>query len=220
VSSGSTSRHGTGWLRCLRLLAVLARTVIAAAATPATVALADTGGSLSETIHVSQSVRSISVETSDGTTAVDMCSTATPLTFPNGRCSSSDPIAVTNGPVGGEIDVQGASAAPTDGGTGWQLCGGAGGPSCSGPASTPGLPAFQGSPDLAGQDQYQEITSDEGGQSPSLSDSPQCDTAFYQQDCAASAGQSIDENVTFIGPTASSDPSSTFTSWVTWTAVP
>ena len=184
-------------------------------------AAADSGGSVNETIYVTQPVRSVSVATGSGGSAIDLCSESQPLTFPNAFCSGSDYVQVTNGPVAGEIDIQGDDAVPSDGMTDWQLCGGPGGPSCSGPGAGEKPEAPLGmSANYPGQDQYQEETETEGGDSPALTNSAQCDTAFYQMDCQAWAGQSIPEQIVMVGPTASTSPSETFTSYITWTAVP
>lgn len=202
------------------------RLAIAAIAAVATLApfsagpaLANVGGSVSEMIYVAPQTRSVTVSPA----SIDMCSSVSPLTFPNGSCGSPG-ITVTNGPVGGEIDVQSAPAVPSevasDPGTSppdWTLCGTSEAP-CTG-ASDPS----EYSPYYPGQDQYEEWTDTEGTRGPYFTSSAQCDTAFGfypNTTCIASPEQSVVEFVAMTGPSASTDTSSTFTSSVTWTAVP
>jgi len=183
-------------------------------------ALADSGSSLGETIYVTPPVRSISVATPSGGTSIDICSAASPLSFPNGECGVPNAVDVTNGPVAGHIYVQGADAVPSDNGTSWQLCGGAGGLTCTGPAPSPDQETFGGSPSFPGQDQYQQQTETEAGDTP-LTNAAQCNIGYYQGACAATAAQSITEAIAVIGPSVSSDTTATtFTSSVTWMATP
>jgi len=210
------------WLcQTRRGVAGLAALVCVVALVPVEAAFGDSGGSVNETIYVSQPLRSVSVATGSGEAGVEICSNSQPVTFPNDHCPASDYVTVTNGPVAGAIDVQGADAVPSDGGTHWQLCGGPGGTDCSGAANDGVSEApLGGSANYPGQDQYQEETEDEGGDSPALTNNPQCDTAYYGMNCQASAGQAISESIVFLGPSASTDPSGTFTSSIMWTAVP
>jgi hypothetical protein len=186
-----------------RRLALAGLAALAVAAVPVGSALAATSGSVSETITVA--VRSVTVSPS----SASLCSSASPLTFPNGRCQTSN-ITITNGSAAGHIDVNGADAIPADSGTHWTLCAGTVAPTCSGGGN-------------AGQDQYRENTFNNSNTSirPDLTNTPQCDTSFAPGSaCAAAAGQSTKEFIAMTGPSASTDTSSTFTSSVTWTAVP
>jgi hypothetical protein len=158
------------------------------------------GNVLTETIDVG--VRSVSISP----TEITICSQA-PLTFPNGICRA-DGITVTNGQVGGHIDVNGGDAVPSDAGTGWTLCTAIVGGTCTGSSSEPG------------QDEYSQYTTATTGAGPAMTISPQCDTAFDGTDCSAGPGQTKTEDIVLTGPSAVTDTSSTFTTSVTWTAVP
>jgi hypothetical protein len=56
-------------------------------------------------------------------------STPSSLGFPWARCTTG-PVVVTNGDASAGIAVSGSTAVPSDGGTAWTLCGGAGNPAC------------------------------------------------------------------------------------------
>jgi hypothetical protein len=201
--------------------------VVAAAASAFAIAVAtalpasaDSSGSSTATVNIA--VRSITV--SPGTTTFDTCvnntdqSTGSALTFPNGICqtSSANQVTITNGTNPGHIDVQGSDAIPSDNGTHWTLCGGTGGPTCTGSSGGFCGPSHL----LGGQDQFQECdVSGSDSLSPILTTAPQCDTGFAAA-CAASAGQSQVEILGMDGPTASTDTSTSFTTVWTWTAVP
>jgi hypothetical protein len=174
----------------------------AVAAVPVGSALAASSGSVAETITVA--VRSVTVSP----TSVAMCSSSAPLTFPNGTCRASG-ITITNGSASGHIDVQGANAVPSDNGTNWTPCGSSAGTSCTGTNGP-------------GQDQYATIVNSIGPSGTILSNSPECDYGFdgSTSGCTAASGQSATENINVTGPSASTDSSPTFTSSVTWTAVP
>ncbi len=199
------------WKACASTaVATLAAALLAAAATHA-----DTTGSVTETISVSPPVTySLTVSPA----SVNVCSSQEPLGFPN-KASYSDPITVTSGPVAADIDVNGADAGPADGGTPWTLCGGTGGPACS---------IFNdGAFSIPGKDQYLEQTDNSASPGPLLTSTPQCDTAFTAgHSCAAAPNQSSPRGpasagyaVLLEGPSQSTDPSATFTTSVTWTAV-
>jgi hypothetical protein len=168
---------------------------------------------LTESVNVG--VRALTVSPD----SVGICSPQQPLTLPNGTCA--DPVVtVTNGPVAGHIDVNGADAVPADQGNNWVLCGVDVG--CTGPPFDPTNP--KSSP-LPGADQYLESARQPFNGSyyvGPLGHSPSCDTSWNPPtfSCAASAGQSANEFLAVIGPTTSSDQSPTFTTSVTWTAAP
>jgi hypothetical protein len=196
-----------------RLLAPLA-VAVALAGLTAVPAMAAATGSTSIGILVN-AVRSITV--SPASVALINCaggtSDSTHLGFPSGVCGVNPGITVTNGGVAGHVSVTGADAVPVDNGQHWVLCGGAGGPACTGPTGSPG------------QDQYLERvgTSTVGG--PVLTNVALCDTSFgaaapATPSCAAAANQSVGEGIYFAGPTVTTDPSASFTTMVTWTATP
>jgi hypothetical protein len=175
---------------------------VAAGVTAGAAVAASSTGTVTETINIG--VRSLTVSP----TSAAMCTPANPLTFPNGNCGSST-ITITNGPAGGHVDVQGASALPSDNsGNGWALCGTAGNNCTGGNATTPGA------------DQYlEQVTPANGGFGPALSTIPVCDTAF-SAGCVSIPGEVGAEAITLTGPSSSSDQSTTFNSSVTWTAAP
>jgi hypothetical protein len=192
--------------------APLAAAMIALLSVSATPALAATTGSSTATINVAPEVLSLSVSPATATFAnCGEDGTATELSFPNGTCDvgsgaggASDDlvtggITITNTGVAGDIDVNGADAIPSDGGTPWTLV-----PS----TTTPGENEFT----LWTAWQY----------STNLSTTPACDEAFNAPDagCGATTGQSTEEEIELRGPSSSTDTSSVFTTVISWTAVP
>jgi hypothetical protein len=184
-------------------------------ATPASAS--GTSGGTTASINVAAgAVRSVTV--SPSATTFTACassagaSSGTTLVFPNGTCLAG-PVTITNGSQPGHIDVQGSDAVPSDNGTRWTLClpmVGAPVVPCTGTANplTPGADQFA-----------EEANTANGTGSPPLTNNPQCDTAFSAA-CAASSGQSASETLILLGPQSSSDPSASFTTVWTWTAVP
>ena len=112
------------------------------------------------------------------------------------------------------IHVAGADFVPSDNGAHWTLCSGAG---CTGPSgSTP----FAHTP---GVDQANESTRGGAGNTGTsdLGGSPVCDDAFDGSGgCTAAAGASQSEFIRMEGPTTSTDTSTSFTTTITWSAVP
>ena len=205
--------------RTARVLVVMTCALIGAATISAGVALADSSGSVSETINVGpQPVLSVTLSTN----SVDMCSAADPLTFPNGGCASPN-ITITNGTAAAQVDVQAYNATPGDAGSpgagpDWALC-------IPNESTDPDTATCSGgsSDQVPGQDQYSEDAA-----APPLQDfltvSPACNGTFdesssEQPGCTATPNQSALEVIDLRGPTGSTDPSTTFTSAVTWTAV-
>lgn len=207
----SMRSRGGRWLGAIMLVGTLTAVLTAGSSLAASPT-----GAVTETINVG--VRSLTVSPN----AVSMCSSASPLTFPNGSCSSP-PITITEGPAGGHVEVNGANAAPSDqAGNAWSLCWPAGAP----PAS---ISSCSAQPQLQpAQDQYDEYTAqlDATGKilavGPWLTNAPACDGAFdgAAGGCAATPGQAANEVVGLTGPSASTDQSPTFTTSVTWTAAP
>ena len=197
--------------RLLRLAPPLAAVTAVCALGLASVMPVSASSSGGTTATVNIAVRSITV--SPSTSTFDYCadntykSTGGYLSFPNGICAVTSGVTITNGTASGNIDVQGADAIPSDNGTHWTLCGGTG-PSCTGGAGN------------AGQDQFRELESNNSNNSPLLTTSPQCDTAFNAGSCAATSGQAATQALNLYGPSASTDTSSSFSTVWTWTAVP
>lgn len=215
--STAHSRSPRGRERALRLFAAVVAALVAAAAIPAGLAFADSSGSVTETIHTG--LLSVTLSTS----SVDLCSASDPLGFPNGACNSPN-ITITNGTAPADIEVSGSPAAPADAGNpgagpDWTLCGVVAGGGCNGPVDPYGSGAS-----YPGQDQYSELPFGQNYDATGvvLTNSPQCDTAFEvgpTGGCAATPGQAQTEFIGMTGPSASTDPSSTFTTTVSWTAV-
>jgi hypothetical protein len=146
VSDRSPSRP-ISW----RALGPLAISVMALLGLSAGPALAAGSGSSTATINVATPAV-LSLTVSPVTVTYASCaagsSTASTLGFPNGLCyvggnpttaaGSSGGVTITNAGAPSQIDVNGANAIPSDAGTPWSLCGGAGGLACSGASDSPG----------------------------------------------------------------------------------
>jgi hypothetical protein len=178
--------------------------VLSAAAIVATGVTALAGNSITATINVAPpAVKSVTVSVSTLTysTCSGGSSTSTQLGFPNGACNAAA-YTVTNGSTAAEIDVTGADAVPSSGGTKhWVLVS----------SLAPGV------------DQYRELVhnASAGPNSPTLSNSAQCDTNFVPSTnpCTDAAGATSSEIAFLTGPSSSTDPSSTFTTTITYTAI-
>lgn len=183
-------------------------------------------GSVTGTIYTQTTTYSLTVSPS----TVSLCSADSPLTYPSGQCSYGDdtttPVAdgitITNTGAAGDIDISGSNAVPSDGGTPWTLCD----PTTSGSCSGPSRPGIGGSKN-PGQDQYAvEVlaTLPSATFYEYLSESAQCDGDFAATEaaasCAAGPGASQEEALMLVGPSASTDTSSTFTTTITWTVGP
>jgi hypothetical protein len=173
-------------------------------------------------------VRSITVSVSPGsarfgnchggTTKRDTQSTLDKLGFPNGHCfvglnPGFYPITITNTGIASQIDVNGTSAVPANGGDRWSLCNRDGG----------GTSCTHDDGQLPGPDQYLvENFSPNGGQNPGISTMPACDTEFDGSGrCWAGEGVSQSEGMELIGPSSSTNMYNTrWTITITWTPVP
>jgi hypothetical protein len=189
-------------------------------------ALAQSSGSSTATINVgTQPVLSLTVSPSTVTYA--NCdggsSTTSTLGFPNATCfvggvidsaqGSAGGVTVTNTGAPSQVDVNGANAIPSDAGTNWTLV----------TDATPGANQFV--EDGAGW------SGNDADDSLEYTNSPQCDAAFGEGQgqgtkdngactAASTTGESTAEQLYIIGPASSTDTSSTFTTVITWTAVP
>jgi hypothetical protein len=200
------------WVSTLLVATLVSATTGAIVCVASALAAPTPNATVQQTIYVA--VRSVTVSPN----SVSMCSADAPLTFPNGDCylPLGSGITITNGGVGGHIDVQGASAQPADGGQDWTLCGGV--VPCTG----------NGSP---GVDQFTEFGQGTkpfiGGGDVTFTTSPQCDMAFDNSPygvgspgCMTTPGQEAVEYTDLVGPSSSTDQSQSFTTSVTWMAVP
>jgi hypothetical protein len=203
---GAFMRHGRGWQSLIA--AVLGFSAVASLLASSARASATPSASVQETINVA--VRSLTVSPS----SVSVCSTQSPLTFPNGSCSTPT-ITITNGAAGGHIDIAGTNAVPSDQtGTSWALC--------------VELTSCTGSNGYPGADQYREYNLVNPGagtayQGLDLTTAGACDEVFDEPSgfaCSSSPGQTATEFVNLMGPASSTDQSPTFSASITWTAVP
>lgn len=152
-----------------------------------------------------------------GNKSVNTASTARSLGFPNGRCwlgtpgsHGSFPITITNTGVAAKIFVSGASAAPSDNGTGWGLCN-------LGPNPASACTASGGK--MPGANQYLLQNFAGGSMNPAgLTGTMTCDTEFAAGSCSAVQGDSQQEGIALTGPTETADQSTAWTVTVTWTA--
>jgi hypothetical protein len=152
-----------------------------------------------------------------GNTSVNTASTGNALGFPNGRCwlgtpgsHGRFPITITNTGVAAKIFVSGASAAPSDHGTGWGLCN-------LGPNPASACTASGGK--VPGTDQYLLQNFAGGSMNPAgLTGTMTCDTEFAAGSCSAVQGDSQQEGIALTGPTETADQSTAWTVTVTWTA--
>lgn len=198
-----------GWvpsLRATRRRGVVVAAIAGAAGAALSVMpalAADSPASLNATITLVTYSLTVSPSSANYTSCFGGNSTAGALGFPNGFCSITG-IHVTNTSTASSahVDVQGAAANPSDlstGGTPWTLC------ICS-----------------PGQDQFREQTI-QGSTVTDLTTSPQCDQAFNSSNaadrCLAAPNQADSEGLTMEGPSKSTDPSTIFTTTITWTVV-
>jgi len=152
-----------------------------------------------------------------GNKSVNTASTADALGFPNGRCwlgtpgsHGSFPITITNTGVAADIDVNGASASPSDDGTGWGLCNLGRNPASACTSSGGKLP---------GANQYLLQNFAGGSTNPAgLTGTMTCDTEFAAGSCSAVQGDSQQEGIELTGPASTADQSTAWTVTITWTA--
>lgn len=203
----SVSGHGRRARSALLLLAAAAA-IAPIVAVPA--ANAADSGSNTSTVEITPAlVRSITV--SPDSSSFGHCTDGaggnlSTLTVPDGRCGlgtvdQQDYVTVTNGPVAGQVYVNGAAAVAATG-SGWTL----------------GAPA--------GPDRFAEATVNKANDAAGvfMSTTPGCDGGFNgsvtASDCAAPANASSDESLLIVAPTSSTATATTLTITTTWTAVP
>jgi hypothetical protein len=145
-------------------------------------------------------------------------STARKLGYPNGRCwvgapNGSFPITVTNTGIASDIDVNGASAVPSDNGDQWSLCN---------IGSNPAVTCSGRNNNWPGTDQY--LVQNFGPfrlNGSGLTDEPRCDHEFEPDGrCFAQQGSAQTEGIELTGPYETSDSSTSWTVTITWTPVP
>jgi|SRR5580698_8125011 hypothetical protein len=189
------------------------------------------GGSGTTTGHLSvvPTIRSVTV--SPGTVTFGNCtggsgdtnSLGSSLGYPNGSCSvgmfgvnESFPITVTYTGIPGKVFVSGSAAVPADNGAQWKLC--------SPNSSSNGCSGANG---LPGEDQYMVMNYAPGvANAGVLTTTPSCDADFDAVPaggCSASPpelqSQVQHEGLLLTGPETWDDHSTSWTIYVTWTAV-
>ena len=211
--------------RVARAVGILAAAVpLAVATAPVGASATGTTGTVSAT--VTTETRSITVSPASFTYAAcvigsgnNQTSTGSTLAFPDGLCrfspaqGPSNEVTITNGAATAHIDESGADFVPADAGTDWTLCGGAG-------------PVCTGTNNLPGRDQYaeQSLNTVTANSFILLDNNLQCDASFASgatnDPCLASPSQSATEAFFMTGPSASTDNSGSFSTTITWSAVP
>ena len=207
-----------------RLALIVGAAALAMTGVPAVQAAADTSGSSALTINTV----TLSITVAPATGAFGFClngnSTATQLGFPNGECyapvdanNQVQRITITNTGGSGHVRVQGSNAVPNAGSGSWTLCSPVGG----------ALPACGGGPGLAGRDQFLLATvhpdasfGNSGTTGVYLTSELVCDSgingATATDPCALASAASAQEFLILGGPSATTNPSATFTTTVTW----
>ncbi len=155
---------------------------------------------------------------SGGKALANTRSTGAKLGFPNGRCwigspGAAYPITIKNTGIASYIDINGASAVPSDDMTGWSLCNA---------GDNPAVTCTGRNNNLPGTDQYLLQNFGPYGENDSgLTDDPLCDHEFDQNGrCWAMQGAAQTEGIELTGPYQSSDNSTEWTVTITWTPVP
>jgi hypothetical protein len=225
---GRPARSGRQW-RPRAALALIAAAGLAACSTGSSSTPTGTPGkgqSIAISLKVVPTVVSVTVSPSSarfagctgGNGSVNTASNPGALGFPNGRCwlgapgtHGSFPITITNTGVAADIFVNGAPAAPSDGGTQWGLCnlGTSPAAACTGTGGK-----------MPGVNQYLVQNFAGGSENRAgLTDTMSCDTEFAAGSCSAVQGDSQQEGIELTGPSSTADQSTTWTVRITWTAV-
>lgn len=215
------------------VLALVTLAALGACAQPQSAAAPGQGASITISLKVVPTVRSVTVSPSKaafgnctgGKESLDTHSTASALGYPNGNCwlgtpgsgtPGSDgrfPVTITNTGIASYIEVSSGNAIPSDNGHQWSLCNLGPNPavSCSG---SRGMPAM---------DQYvvQSFASSGKKNADGLTGSPACDADFGTADqCWTVQGDNAQEGFTLTGPQAPDDSSTSWTVQITWVASP
>lgn len=167
----------------------------------------DPSDSATGTVQISAEIRSVTVEPE--AFEFPWCWSATDretegLTFPNGRCQST-PLVVTNGDAPAHVFVHASPFEGSEGGPTWAI------------VSASSLP---------GEDEATIELFTQGEDGGSASDVNGCDANWTPTNtepgerCAAEPGQSLEEFVHVTGPSASTNASPSFSTTITWTAMP
>lgn len=167
-------------------------------------------------VTLSAAVRSVTVTGFNGTTSVAFTDcdgvAGAALSYPNSVCNSQE-FTLVNGSARSHLYVHGGDMIPADSGTPWTLCFLAPQPACAAPLH-PGLDQYQ----------MQTVYATTGG-GRALTNGNQCDAfaagaVVFEDGCRAAGGAAIPGHFQLVGPSVSTDNSSTFSTTVTWTALP
>jgi hypothetical protein len=158
---------------------------------------------------------------SGGNAGANTASTSARLGYPNGRCwygkpepRGSFPITITNTGIASQIDVYGSSANPADDGDQWSLCN---------VGSSPAVTCTGASKREPGSDQYLVVnfSPDDNPNADGVTGNPLCDHQFGESgSCRAIQGSFQTEGLELIGPSSTTDNSTSWTVTVTWMPVP
>ena len=210
------------------VLALVALVALGACAEPQSAAAPGKGASITISLRVVPTVRSVTVSPAkaafgncaDGSTGLDTRSTGNALGYPNGHCwlgtpdpGGRFPVTITNTGIASYIEVSSGNAIPSDNGQQWSLCNLGPNPAvrCSG---SKGMPAM---------DQYlvQSFASNRKQNADGLTGSPSCDADFNTaRQCWTMQGDKAEEGFTLTGPEAPDDSSTLWTVKITWVAAP
>jgi hypothetical protein len=210
------------------VLALVTIAALGACGQPQSAAAPGAGASITISLKVVPTVRSVTV--SPGTATFGSCgggsaslntqSTSSALGYPNGYCwvgspgsGGRFPVTVTNTGIASYIEVSSGNAAPSDNGRQWSLCNLGSNPAVSCTGSS-GLPAM---------DQYvlQSFASNGKQNADGLTGSPSCDADFgTAHQCWTVQGDNAAEGFRLIGPEAPDDSSTSWTVRITWEASP
>lgn len=159
---------------------------------------------------VAVQIRSISVSVTSfdfDTCTLDDVDSEGKLSFPNGRCRGPV-ITVTNGEAPSNVNVRATDFEGSDGGSTWALCAVAG-PACTG-SGGPGV-----------DEASLQVNSADFGLSFLVTTTDRCDANFLAAgECVADPGQQEQEVLDVIGPEGTTNGSASFSTTVTWSALP
>lgn len=210
------------------VIALVTVAALGACGQPQSAAAPGAGASITISLKVVPTVRSVTVSPgtatfgscSGGSASLNTQSTSSALGYPNGYCwvgspgsGGRFPVTVTNTGIASYIEVSSENAAPSDNGHQWSLCNLGSNPavSCTGSSGRPAM------------DQYvlQSFASNGKQNADGLTGSPSCDADFgTARQCWTVQGDNAEEGFRLIGPESPDDSSTSWTVRITWEASP
>lgn len=185
--------------------------------------------SINMSLNTVPTIRSVTVspdkatfgDCAGGSAGANTASTSAKLGYPDGRCwygrpgpNGRFPITITNTGIASDVDVSGSSASPADGGDQWNLCN---------IGQHPAVTCTGRNNSLPGKDQYLilNFSPDNKPDLAGLTGTPSCDHQFTQSGgCNVTQGEFQTEGIGLIGPSVTSDNSTSWTVTITWMPVP